>query len=119
MTRSTAAYEVLDFETLPSTTCPCGTARRGLMETPSVPYSFHLTEISTDARVHYHQRITETYFFLECAPDARMELDGEQIPVRPHTAIVVHPGTRHRAIGRMKVIIVASPKFDPTDERFD
>jgi hypothetical protein len=34
-------------------------------------------------------------------------------------AIVIPPGTRHRAVGKIKVAIVASPKFDPADEWFD
>ena len=40
--------------------------------------AMHVTEISADARLHYHKRLTETYYFLECGPEAAMELDGEQ-----------------------------------------
>ena len=89
------------------------------MDVSTVPYSLHVTEISLDARAHYHKRITETYFILECDDDACIELDGQHLPVQPRTAILIHPGTRHRAIGKMKVVIVASPKFDPSDEWFD
>jgi mannose-6-phosphate isomerase-like protein (cupin superfamily) len=89
------------------------------MEVDSVPYSLHVTTISIDARVHYHKHLTETYFVLECEADAQLELDGQCIPLKPHLAVVIHPGTRHRAIGQMKVLIVASPKFDPSDEWFD
>lgn len=78
-----------------------------------------MTEISETARVHYHKRLTETYVFLECQPDARMELDGELIPVKPGMSVMIRPGTRHRAVGQMKVMIVAIPKFDPADEWFD
>ena len=45
-----------------------------------------------------------------------MELDGEQIPVKPGLAILIPPRVRHRAVGRMKVLIVVFPKFDPADE---
>ena len=114
-----ASYEITDFGDLEGVPCPCGTARRALMEDESVPYSFHLTEISQEARPHYHKRLTETYFILECKPDACMELDGQLVPIKPHTAITIKPGTRHRAVGEMKVVIVASPKFDPQDEWFD
>lgn len=79
----------------------------------------HITEISENAQRHYHRRLTETYFFLECKPDAQMELDGEMISVRPHQCIVIPPGVRHRAIGKMKVLIVVLPEFDPDDEWFD
>ncbi|MCC7336477.1 MAG: cupin domain-containing protein [Pirellulaceae bacterium] len=112
-------YEILDYPLLPGVSCPCGTARRGLMQVESVPYSLHVTEISLDARAHYHKRLTETYFVLDCQADAAIELDGQVLPLKPHMAVVIHPGTRHRALGRMQVLIVASPKFDPADEWFD
>lgn len=48
-----------------------------------------------------------------------MELDGERHSVRPGDAILIKPGCRHRAIGRLKVINVAIPAFDPEDEFFD
>lgn len=89
------------------------------MADSAVPYSLHLTEISLDAKAHYHRQTTETYFFLECDEEARMELDGQQIKVRPNTAIVIYPGTKHRAVGKMTVAIIASPKFDPQDEWLD
>ncbi len=112
-------FQFLDFDHIPGIPCPCGTAKRGLMDVESVPYSLHITEISETARAHYHKRLTETYFVLECDQNAEMELNGSRYPLRPHSAVVIHPGTRHRAIGKMKVVIVASPKFDPSDEWFD
>jgi len=109
-------YEIVDFGALPGTPCPCGTARRAFVDAADFPATIHVTEISVDAQLHHHQRITEAYYFLECEPDARMQLDDEIVSVRPGMAILIRPGTRHRAIGRMKVLIVASPKFDPSDE---
>jgi len=111
-----AGYEIVDFSVLPGTSCPCGTARRAFVDAADFPATVHLTDISTDARTHYHKRITEVYYFLECDRDARMQLDEEFLPVRPGMATLIRPGTRHRAIGRMKVLIVAIPKFDPNDE---
>lgn len=78
-----------------------------------------MTEISEDARTHYHKTLTETYFILECGPDAAMELNGERLPVQPGRSVVIPPGTRHRAVGKMKVLIVVLPEFDPQDEWFD
>ncbi len=78
-----------------------------------------MTEISVDARLHYHKRLTETYYFLECGADAKIQLDEEAIDVHPGMCILIRPGTRHRAIGKMKVLIVVLPKFDPADEWFD
>jgi mannose-6-phosphate isomerase-like protein (cupin superfamily) len=112
-------YELVDFAELPGTPCPCGTARRAFVEAADFPATVHVTEISADAKTHYHRRLTEVYYILECGPDARMELDEETIPLRPGLAILIRPLTRHRALGRMKVLIVASPKFDPNDEWMD
>lgn len=112
-------YRIVDFADIPSVPCPCGAARRAFTDVQGFPATLHVTEITEDAQVHYHKRLTETYYFLECQPDARMQLDGELIPVRPGMCILIPPGVRHRAVGRMKVLIVALPKFDPADEWLD
>jgi mannose-6-phosphate isomerase-like protein (cupin superfamily) len=107
---------VADYALLPPVPCPCGTARRAFADVADAPLTLHVTEISRDAQTHHHKRITEVYYFLECQADAAMELDGERVPVRPGLAIMIPPGVRHRAVGEMKVLIVAHPKFDPSDE---
>jgi len=114
-----SGYELVDFARIPAVPCPCGSARRALLDIDDFPGSLHLTDISLDAQLHYHRRLTETYFILQCDADARMQLDDESIPVRPGMAIMVRPGTRHRAVGKMTVLIVVWPKFDPQDEWFD
>ena len=95
------------------------TARRAFADVKDFPATVHLTEISEDASTHYHRRLTETYVIVECDIDAYMELNGKKHPVQPGTAILIRPGTRHRAVGRMKVIIFCTPKFDAEDEWFD
>ena len=112
-------YELVDYSRIPRTPCPCGTARRGFADVNDFPATVHVTEISEEARLHYHKRLTETYFFLECGADAAMQLDDERLPVKPGMAIMIRPGTRHRALGRMRVVIFVLPKFDPEDEWFD
>lgn len=112
-------FEIVDYAELPGVACPCGTARRAWIEADDFPATIHRTEIDRDARRHYHKRLTEVYYFLEVAPGGRMELDDQQIEVRAGMSILIRPGTRHRAIGRMTVLIVCSPKFDPADEWFD
>lgn len=112
-------YELVDFVDVPGVSCPCGTARRAFADVDDFPGTVHVTEIAADARLHYHQRLTETYYFLECDDDARMQLDDEILPVHPGMCVMIRPGTRHRAIGRMKVLIMVLPKFDPEDEWFD
>jgi mannose-6-phosphate isomerase-like protein (cupin superfamily) len=115
----TCRWEVVDFDELPPLACPCGEARRAFAEVADFPVTVHRTEISADARLHYHRRLTETYYFLECDSNARMQLDDETIPVRPGMCILIRPGVRHRAIGRMTVLVIVAPKFDPADEWFD
>lgn len=112
-------WHMADFAELPGVPCPCGTARRAFADVDAFPGTVHITEIAEDAERHYHKRLTETYVILECGPDAAMELDGERIPVTPRQSFVIPPGVRHRAVGRMTVLIICLPKFDPSDEWFD
>ena len=114
-----AGYEIADFANIPGTPCPCGMARRAFTNVDDFPATIHVTEISEEAQLHYHRKLTETYYFLECDHDARMQLDDQFISVRPGMCVMIRPGTRHRAIGKMKVLIVVLPKFDPEDEWFD
>ena len=112
-------YEIVDFATIAGTPCPCGTARRAFGDVDDFPGTIHVTEISAEAELHYHRKLTETYYILECGPDAKMQLDDELIDVHPGMCVMIRPGTRHRAVGKMKVLIVVYPKFDPRDEWFD
>lgn len=116
---STQRYHLADFSKIDGVACPCGTARRAFQGVDAFPGTLHVTEISDKAKKHYHKKLTETYFFLECGPDAKMELDDEIIDVHPGVSIVIPPGVRHRALGKMKVLIVVLPEFDPADEWFD
>ena len=117
--RSQAGYELADFSQIQGVPCPCGTARRAFADVEDFPGTVHVTEIGMSARLHYHKQLTETYYFLECDADAQMQLDDEIIDVKPGMSIVIRPGTRHRALGQMKVLILVLPKFDPADEWFD
>lgn len=112
-------YEIVDFNQLQAVDCPCGQARRALADVPDFPATIHVTQIEEDARLHFHKRLTEVYYFLECEPDAQIQLGPDRLAVHPGMCVMIRPGTRHRAIGRMKVLIVVWPKFDPDDEWFD
>jgi quercetin dioxygenase-like cupin family protein len=109
-------WRLADFGQITGVPCPCGTARRAFGEVAEYPGTIHLTSISADAELHYHRRLTETYYFLECEPDARMQLDDEIIPVTAGMCVMIPPGVRHRAIGKMTVLNIVYPKFDPSDE---
>ncbi len=45
-----------------------------------------------------------------------MELDGRLYPLKPMTALYIKPECRHRAIGRLRVNIIAIPAFDISPE---
>src|SRR5207248_2299612 len=81
-------YHVADFAEIAAVPCPCGLARRAFADVADFPGTIHVTEISADARVHYHRRLTETYYFLDCGDDARMELDGKSIAVKPGLCVL-------------------------------
>jgi mannose-6-phosphate isomerase-like protein (cupin superfamily) len=112
-------FRIVDFADLAGVPCPCGTARRAFADVADFPATIHQTEISADAQAHYHRQLTEVYYILECGSDAQMELDGQRLPVAPGRAILIPPGVRHRAIGKMKILVVVFPKFDSADEWFD
>ena len=86
------------------------------LELPDFPGTIHRTEITSEAKTHYHNRLTETYYILQCEAGARMILDGKIIPVKPGMCVLIRPRVLHRAIVRMTVLIVVFPKFDPDDE---
>ena len=85
------SYRIADFDAIPGVPCPCGTARRAFGDVEDYPGTIHVTEIAADARLHYHRRLTETYYFLECERGALMQLDDESIPVKPGLCIMIPP----------------------------
>jgi mannose-6-phosphate isomerase-like protein (cupin superfamily) len=110
--------EIINLTELRGTACPCGTARRAFQDQSNFPATVHLTDIQSDAKSHYHNKLTEVYVILSCDSDAEIELDGTCYPVKPLTAVFIPPGVKHRAVGKMQVLIICNPKFDPTDENF-
>ncbi len=114
---ATKKYHVAQLDQVPPTPCPCGQARRAFAGIGGAVASVHLVDISVDARTHYHKRMTEIYLVLD--GEGHLELDGERVPVRPMTAVYIRPGCRHRAVGKLKIINIPVPAFDPEDEWFD
>lgn len=112
-------YQAVDFTRLAGEPCPCGVTRRGFLDAADYPASIHRVEISENARLHYHRKLTETYYILECEEGAALQLDAEVLPLHAGMCVLIRPGVRHRAIGRMTVLNVVLPKFDPADEWFD
>lgn len=110
-------YIVAQMDEVPAIRCSCGTTRRAF-KTPDNPVATqHLLDVQEDAQVHYHRNITEIYMILE--GEGYLELDGERVPVKPLTSVLIKPGCRHRAVGNLRVLLTAIPAFDPEDEWFD
>jgi len=112
-------YEIADFNAIEPVRCPCGWSRRAFATPDNRVATIHYVDITEDAKTHYHKRLTEIYLILEADDDAYMELDGERVPVRAMSTILIKPGCRHRAVGKMKIVNIPVPAFDPEDEWFD
>lgn len=107
---------VVDFDRIPAVACPCGTSQRALMDVDEFPGTIHRTQIGVAAKPHFHRRLTETYYILDCDEDAALELDGQRVAVRPGMCVVIPPNVVHRAVARMTILNIVFPKFDPSDE---
>jgi mannose-6-phosphate isomerase-like protein (cupin superfamily) len=116
-TTESQAFQIVNVAELTPVECPCGETRRAFVEDLNGVASLHVVDISVSARTHYHKRLTEIYYILQ--GEGHIELDGEIHTVRPGDAILIKPGCRHRAIGRMKVLNVPIPAYDIDDEWFD
>ena len=113
----TRKYSVVNLDDVTPVACPCGMTRRAFADDPDGIASLHVVDISVDAKTHYHKKLTEIYYVLEGT--GQIELDGDRIDVGPGSAVLIKPGCRHRAIGKMKILNVPVPAFDPEDEWFD
>lgn len=110
-------YELAQLDAIDPTRCPCGWSRRAFSAATGGTATVHLVDIEADARTHYHKKLTEIYIVLD--GEGWLELDGERVPLRPLTSVMIRPGCRHRAIGRLKLLNIPIPAFDPADEWFD
>jgi uncharacterized RmlC-like cupin family protein len=110
---------VVDLGALDPVRCPCGRARRAFADAPGAPASVHRVEVGDDARAHDHRDHTEIDYVLGCAAGAAVERDGVRMAVGPGSAVLIPPGVRHRAAGRVTIPDVVVPPSDPADERLD
>ncbi|HEV7404055.1 MAG TPA: cupin domain-containing protein [Chthoniobacteraceae bacterium] len=110
-------YTVAQLDAVKPTKCPCGTTRRAFAGEVGGPATVHLLKVEETARTHYHKTLTEIYIILE--GEGVLELDGDRVPLRPMTTVMIKPGCRHRAVGNLTIINVPIPAFDPEDEWFD
>jgi mannose-6-phosphate isomerase-like protein (cupin superfamily) len=112
-----AGYQIAQLDEIDPVQCPCGMARRAFLADGNGVATIHHVDIQADARAHYHKRMTEIYLVLE--GEGQIELDGESLPLRPMTVVLIRPLCRHRAVGKLRIINVAIPAFDSADEWFD
>jgi mannose-6-phosphate isomerase-like protein (cupin superfamily) len=110
-------YQSVELADLPPVDCCCGTTRRAFADLPDAPASAHYLDVRDEPTTHYHLKTTEIYVVLE--GEGFLELDGEQLPVKPLSAVMIRPGCRHRAIGRMKILNIPVPKHDDDDFYYD
>jgi hypothetical protein len=110
-------YHRVDLSELPPIACCCGTTRRAFADLPDAPASAHYLEVKDEPTSHYHLKTTEIYVVLE--GEGFIELDAEKVPVKPLSAIMIRPGCRHRAIGKMKILNIPVPKHDDADFHYD
>ncbi|MEM9079464.1 MAG: cupin domain-containing protein [Verrucomicrobiota bacterium] len=110
-------YQTVELGDLPPVDCCCGTTRRGFADLPEAPASVHLLNVKDEPTSHYHKQTAEIYVILE--GKGHLELDGELIPVKPLSAILIKPHCRHRAIGQLKLLNIPVPKHNPDDFFYD
>ena len=85
----------------------CGQIRPLLEEKDGAAAEVHHLEI-TDAKLHYHQRTDEIYYVID--GEGRMRLDDDEIELHSGVTVYVPRGVKHRAWGRLTVLVVCIPR---------
>ncbi|WP_298330906.1 cupin domain-containing protein [Haloactinopolyspora sp.] len=104
------------LDTIEAQACSCGSTRRAFVDARPGTASVHLLDVR-DAATHYHRTATELYIVLD--GEGTVELDGTAHPARALSAFLIPPGCRHRAVGDLRMLVVAIPAADDKDEFFD
>jgi mannose-6-phosphate isomerase-like protein (cupin superfamily) len=112
-----ASYIIVHFDDIDVVECPCDFAQRAFVSLDNLTATLHIVEVTEDSKVHYHKKLTEIYLVLQ--GDGCIELDGKIVHLKPETAVLIKPGCRHRATGRMRIVNVVIPSYDSQDEWFD
>jgi len=107
-------YSIAQLDEIDPVDYPCGKARRAFTTPDNDVATVHVVDISAEPRAHYHKKTTEIYVVLEGC--GNIELDGRLAPVRPLSSVLIRPGTRHRAVGKLRILNIPIPAFDPGDE---
>ena len=84
----------------------CGQIRPLVEEQDGAAAEVHHVAIE-DAKMHYHARTAEIYYIIE--GEGTMILDDERIDVHPGVVVYVPRGVRHKAVGKLTVLLVCIP----------
>ena len=106
-------YHKVDLLEAPEAECCCGTVRRAFVDVEDAPASVHYLKVKDEPTSHWHQKTAEIYLVLE--GEGHLELDGEMVPVKPMSTVLIRPGCRHRAVGKLTIINIPVPKHDKDD----
>ncbi len=112
-----ANYLVAQLDEINAVACPCGSSRRAFGIPGNDVATVHVVDISETSRTHYHKEMTEIYVVLD--GEGYVELDGERCAVKPLSTVMIKPGCRHRAVGRLRILNFVIPPFNADDEWFD
>src|SRR5438105_3555440 len=85
----------------------CGQIRPLLEEKDGAAAEIHHLQI-TDAKLHYHKRTDEIYYVLDGR--GHMLLDGQQIELEKDVVVYVPRGVKHKAWGKLTVLVVCVPR---------
>ena len=105
--KTTTPYLRRDLAEIKPWTETCGQIRPLIEEKDGAAAELHHLEI-TDAKLHYHERTDEIYYIIE--GEGRMRLDDEEIELHSGITVYVPRGVKHKAWGRLKVLVVCIPR---------
>lgn len=114
---SDPGYLIAQMDDITPSQSTCGASRRAFIQAGNDIASIHRLDLRVDATAHYHKNMTEIYYILE--GEGAVELNGEDVAVRPGTAVLIKPGTFHRGKGKMRLLVICTPPFDKSDEFFE
>ena len=110
------AYVVRHLEDMNEFRSTCGFRRSIFTDHDGSNVSMSVLRID-DSTKHRHSKTHEIYYVLE--GEGALELDDDEVALKPGTAVLVKPGVRHSAKGDVLVLIVGTPPFRDDDMFFD
>ena len=105
--KTTTPYLRRDLAEIKPWTETCGQIRPLIEEKDGAAAEVHHLEI-TDAKLHYHERTDEIYYIIE--GEGRMRLNDEEIELHSGITVYVPRGVKHKAWGRLTVLVVCIPR---------